>query len=62
MSWHNELFREMGWFEELRQKKIASGDICGGCGEWPEFCCCKEPCCQDSCVKMDGGQQADGDV
>lgn len=44
MSWHNEVFSEMGWFEELRQRKIERGDICGGCGEWPEFCCCEKSC------------------
>lgn len=40
MNWHNEVHEEMGWFEELRQRKIDRGDLCGGCGEWPEFCCC----------------------
>lgn len=44
MNWHNEVFSEMGWFEELRQRKIERGDICGGCGEWPEFCGCEESC------------------
>lgn len=49
MSWQNEVFKEKGWFEELRQRKIARGDICGGCGEWPEFCGCKNCyCCKAS--------------
>lgn len=49
MSWHKEYFTEMGWFEELHQRKIANGSICGGCGEWPEYCCCKGcSCCNAS--------------
>lgn len=49
MGWHNEVFSEEGWFEKLRQKKIERGDICGGCGEWPEFCYCKGcTCCNAS--------------
>ena len=48
-DWHNKIHEELGWFEKLRQRKIANGDICGGCGEWPEFCGCKDcSCCNAS--------------
>lgn len=49
MSWHKEYFEEMGWYEELRRRKIANGVICGRCGEWPEYCACEDcSCCNAS--------------
>lgn len=63
-DWHNKYFEEMGWLDELRQRKIVAGSICGGCGEWPEFCDCEgtDSCQAECCGKMDRGQSKEDGV